>query len=50
MPAWCSPLNGVTVFGHPAASASAGELNHRPTWNVWTGGLLAHNGLPFFYE
>ena len=30
MPAVWSPLNGVTVFGHPAAAASFGELNHNP--------------------
>ena len=37
MPALWSPLNGVTVFGQPAAAASSGELNHRPRWNVCTG-------------
>src|SRR6476469_2409059 len=37
IPAVWSPLNGVTVAGQPAAWASAGELNHRPTWKVWTG-------------
>ena len=30
IPALCSPLNGVTVFGQPAFAASAGELNHSP--------------------
>src|SRR6266566_7575910 len=30
MPAVWSPLNGVTVFAHPAAAASSGELNHNP--------------------
>src|SRR5213075_2200222 len=37
MPASCSPLNGVTLAGHPAAAASVGELNHSPRWNVCTG-------------
>lgn len=32
MPAVWSPLNGVVVFGHPAALASFGELNHSPRW------------------
>src|SRR6516162_4604399 len=37
MPALCSPLNGVTVSGQPAARASSGELNQRPRWYVCTG-------------
>ena len=32
MPALCTPLNGVTLFGHPAAAAASGEPNHSPTW------------------
>ena len=32
MPALCSPLKGVTLFGHPAAAAASGEPNHSPTW------------------
>jgi DNA-binding Lrp family transcriptional regulator len=34
----------VTAPGQPAATASAGELNQKPTWKVWigaNGGLLA---------
>ncbi|MDT5043600.1 MAG: phospholipase/carboxylesterase [Actinoplanes sp.] len=34
IPAVCSPLNGVTVAGQPALTASAGELNQKPTWKV----------------
>src|SRR5215471_12247319 len=37
MPALCVPLNGVTVLAQPAATASAGELNHRPRCQVWIG-------------
>jgi len=32
-----SPLNGVVEPGHPAFTASAGELNHRPKRYVWIG-------------
>lgn len=35
-PAVWSPLNGVSVFGHPALVASSVESNHRPRWNLWT--------------
>jgi hypothetical protein len=31
-PAVWSPLNGVVAPGQPAATASFGELNHRPRW------------------
>jgi hypothetical protein len=37
-------LKGVTVPGQPALTASAGELNQKPTWKVCIGakaGLLA---------
>src|SRR5262249_42668741 len=37
VPALWSPLKGVTVAGHPAATASADALNQSPRWNVWIG-------------
>src|SRR5438270_9473750 len=32
IPAFCAPLNGVTVFGQPLFTASVGLPNHRPRW------------------
>src|SRR5215216_5668098 len=47
IPAVWSPLNGVTLPGHPAASAASAEPNHNPRWNWCTGandGLVAASG------
>src|SRR5579872_5020576 len=46
-PALCSPLNGVVAPAQPAATASFGELNHRPRWYICTGlkgGLVLASG------
>src|SRR5580658_10105206 len=37
MPALCSPLKGVAVFGHPAFAASDAESNQSPRWYICTG-------------
>src|SRR5262249_8322779 len=39
IPAVWSPLKRVSVLGQPAASAAAGEPNHKPRWNVWIGSV-----------
>src|SRR6185437_406033 len=42
MPAFCSPLNGVTVGvvapgSQPRLNGTLGSLNHRPRWYWWVG-------------
>src|SRR5215218_2726932 len=47
IPAVWSPLNGVTLSGHPAALAASAVPNHNPRWNWCTGancGLVSASG------
>src|SRR5689334_17368741 len=42
MPAFCSPLNGVTIFcgapgSQPRLNGTLGSLNHTPRWYWWAG-------------
>src|SRR3954454_5088979 len=44
-PAWCSPLNGVTVVT-PHGLVSAGLSNQKPTWNVLVGARFLSGSKP----